>query len=278
MSPQLALWWCLVLLSALIPTGVSQMGNSEVYALIAFRDNLINPPDWIKNWDDTLAVPCSLLRITCDDENKVIRMDLGNAGLSGALAPELGVLSHLQYLELYGNNFSGLIPKELGNLTALVSLDLYQNNFTGNIPDSLGQLSNLLFLRLNNNSLSGSIPSSLTNIAGLYQLDLSYNNLTGEVPNNGSFSRFTPISFIGNINLCGSLVNQDCPGQAPFSSSSPGSTLSPPNEMAPPNQESKNRKVIILASAISAAVLVFLILGLTIIVCQNRKHSQDLPK
>ncbi|KAG0620457.1 hypothetical protein M758_4G217400 [Ceratodon purpureus] len=278
MSPQLALWWCLVLLSALIPTGVSQMGIYEVDALIAFRNNLINPPDRIKNWDAGLTNPCTFFHITCDDENKVTRMDLGNAGLSGPLAPELGVLSHLKYLELYGNNFSGLIPKELGNLTALVSLDLYQNNFTGNIPDSLGQLGNLLFLRLNNNSLSGSIPSSLTNIAGLYQLDLSYNDLTGEVPNNGSFSRFTPISFIGNINLCGSLVNQDCPGQAPFSSSSPGSTLSPPNEMAPPNQESKNRKVIILASTISAAVLVFLILGLTIIVCQNRKHSQDLPK
>ncbi|XP_044461286.1 BRASSINOSTEROID INSENSITIVE 1-associated receptor kinase 1-like, partial [Mangifera indica] len=52
--------------------------------------------------------------------------------------------------------------------------------------------------RLNNNSLSGEIPMSLTALMSLQVLDLSYNGLTGDFPVNGSFSLFTPISYLNN--------------------------------------------------------------------------------
>ncbi|KAJ4884364.1 Somatic embryogenesis receptor kinase 1 [Raphanus sativus] len=205
--------------------------NLEGDALHTLRVTLVDPNNVLQSWDPTLVNPCTWFHVTCNNENSVIRVDLGNAELSGHLVPELGVLKNLQYLELYSNNITGPIPSNLGNLTNLVSLDLYLNSFTGPIPESLGKLSKLRFLRLNNNTLSGSIPMSLTNITTLQVLDLSNNQLSGSVPDNGSFSLFTPISFANNLDLCGPVTSRPCPGSPPFSPPPP--FISPPPVSAP---------------------------------------------
>lgn len=175
--------------------------NAEGDALNALKSNLDDPNGVLQSWDPTLVNPCTWFHVTCNSDNSVTRVDLGNANLTGQLVTQLGQLPNLQYLELYSNNISGTVPYELGNLTSLVSLDLYLNNLSGPIPDTLGKLGKLRFLRLNNNSLSGEIPRSLTAITTLQVLDLSNNQLSGTVPTNGSFSMFTPISFNGNRNL-----------------------------------------------------------------------------
>uniref|UniRef100_A0A803M274 non-specific serine/threonine protein kinase n=1 Tax=Chenopodium quinoa TaxID=63459 RepID=A0A803M274_CHEQI len=167
--------------------------NVEGDALHSLRNNLDDPFNVLQSWDPTLVNPCTWFHVTCNPDNSVIRVDLGNAALSGQLVPALGSLKNLQYLELYSNNISGPIPSELGNLTNLVSLDLYLNSFSGPIPESLGRLSKLRFL------------------------DLSNNRLSGAVPDNGSFSLFTPISFANNLNLCGPVTGRPCPGSPPFS-------------------------------------------------------------
>ncbi|KAK6282251.1 hypothetical protein POUND7_016076 [Theobroma cacao] len=173
-------------------------GNAEGDALNALKTNLADPNNVLQSWDATLVNPCTWFHVTCNSENSVTRVDLGNANLSGQLVSQLGQLTNLQYLELYSNNISGIIPEELGNLTNLVSLDLYLNGLNGHIPTTLGKLTRLRFLRLNNNSLSGQIPMSLTTVNSLQVLDLSNNLLVGDVPVNGSFSLFTPISFANN--------------------------------------------------------------------------------
>ncbi|CAN4110604.1 unnamed protein product [Withania somnifera] len=167
-------------------------------ALNALKTTVVDPNNVLQSWDPTLVNPCTWSHVTCNSQNSVTRIDLGNANLSGPLVPQLGQLLNLQYLELYSNNISGRIPFELGNLTNLVSLDLYLNKLVGPIPHTLGNLQKLRFLRLNNNSLSGQIPMSLTTVTSLQVLDLSNNHLTGPIPLNGSFSRFTPISFANN--------------------------------------------------------------------------------
>ncbi|KAI5661429.1 hypothetical protein M9H77_20752 [Catharanthus roseus] len=176
----------------------SASANAEGDALNALKTNLADPNNVLQSWDPTLVNPCTWSHITCNSNNLVTRVDLGNANLSGKLVPQLGQLPSLQYLELYSNNISGRIPSELGNLTNLVSLDLYLNSLSGHIPDTLGNLQRLRFLRLNNNSLTGRIPMSLTTIQPLQVLDLSNNRLTGRIPVNGSFSFFTPLSFANN--------------------------------------------------------------------------------
>ncbi|KAL9244017.1 hypothetical protein vseg_017836 [Gypsophila vaccaria] len=194
--------------------------NAEGDALNALKVALEDPNGVLQSWDPTLVNPCTWFHVTCNPDNSVTRVDLGNANLTGQLVTNLGQLPSLQYLELYSNNISGTVPYELGNLSNLVSLDLYLNNLTGPIPDTLGKLQKLRFLRLNNNTLSGEIPRSLTSIKTLQVLDLSYNDLSGTVPVNGSFSLFTPISYNGNPKLKMPPTPPPPPIQTPSSSSS----------------------------------------------------------
>ncbi|KAK9077128.1 hypothetical protein SSX86_005464 [Deinandra increscens subsp. villosa] len=209
-STSALLWFVLVLYN------ISDVyGNAEGDALYAFKKHLHDPYDVLQSWNRTLVNPCTWFHVTCNNENSVVRVDLGSANLTGQLVSQLGQLVNLQYLELYDNNISGKIPIQLGNLTNLVSLDLYQNKLGGHIPETLGKLQKLRVLRLNSNALTRTIPYSLTTITTLQVLDLSSNRLSGYVPNNGSFSRFTPISFANNPKLILPAVVPLAPAPAP---------------------------------------------------------------
>ncbi|KAK6127138.1 hypothetical protein DH2020_039117 [Rehmannia glutinosa] len=137
----------------------SARGNSDGDALSALRRSLSDPDKVLLSWDPNLVNPCTWFHVTCNQDNRVTRLDLGNSNLSGHLVPELGKLEHLQYLELYKNNIQGAIPTELGNLKSLISLDLY-NNISGKIPPSLGNLKSLVFFDVSNNNLCGTIPTT----------------------------------------------------------------------------------------------------------------------
>ncbi|GFY96482.1 somatic embryogenesis receptor-like kinase 2 [Actinidia rufa] len=75
--------------------------NTEGDALHSLRANLEDPNNVLQSWDPTLVNPCTWFHVTCNNDNSVIRVDLGNAALSGQLVPQLGQLKNLQYLELY---------------------------------------------------------------------------------------------------------------------------------------------------------------------------------
>ncbi|KAK7368781.1 hypothetical protein VNO80_10811 [Phaseolus coccineus] len=247
---------CLFLLCAVLVLDfvVKVSGNQEGDALDAFKGNMNDPNNVLQSWDSTLVNPCTWFHVTCDNDNRVIRVDLGNANLSGELVAQLGQLPKLQYLELYSNNITGKIPIELGSLTNLVSLDLYSNNITGPIPDELANLKKLRFLRLNNNTLSGTIPMRLTNV-DMQVLDLSNNNLTGDVPTTGSFSYFTPISFRNNP-----LLN--------YTSIESPSASAPPR--SPPGKN--NRAVGITAGGVAVgAALLFAAPVIALVYCKRRK-------
>ncbi len=103
-------------------------------------------------------------------------------GLKGELPSGLDQLSHLQYLNLFGNELRGGIPSQLGRLHNLIRLDLSYNRFTGAIPSDIGLLPDLHFLDLAYNQLAGEIPPELGRLADLQYLDLYQNQLTGKVP------------------------------------------------------------------------------------------------
>ncbi|XP_051217649.1 LRR receptor kinase SERK2 [Lolium perenne] len=279
-SPEMLRRWLWTVAAAaaalLLLLGASRVAaNTEGDALYSLRQSLKDANSVLQSWDPTLVNPCTWFHVTCNPDNSVIRVDLGNAQLSGALVSQLGQLKNLQYLELYSNNISGAIPPELGNLTNLVSLDLYLNNFSGVIPDTLGQLLKLRFLRLNNNSLSSRIPQSLTNISTLQVLDLSNNNLSGQVPSTGSFQQFTPISFGNNPNLCGPGTLKPCPGAPPFS---PPPPFNPPT---PPASRGGDSKTGAIAGGVAAgAALVFAVPAIGFALWRRRKpeeHFFDVP-
>ncbi|XP_019455885.1 PREDICTED: somatic embryogenesis receptor kinase 2-like [Lupinus angustifolius] len=177
--------------------------NLEGDVLYSLKRTLSDPNNMLQTWDPTLVSPCTWFHVTCNSDNRVTRLDLGNSNLSGQLVPELGKLEHLQYLELYENNIEGVIPPELGNLTNLVSLGLYNNNISGTIPPSLGNLKSLVFLRLNNNRLTGPIPKELVNLRNLKVLDISNNNLCGTIPTSGPFEHIPLNNFENNPRLEG---------------------------------------------------------------------------
>ena len=68
----------------------------------------------------------------------MIRLNLDDNELSGEIPPELGALSNLQGLWLYGNDLSGELPPELGNLSNLTWLDICDNLLSGELPPELG--------------------------------------------------------------------------------------------------------------------------------------------
>ena len=105
-----------------------------------------------------------------------------NEGVTGPIPPELGNLEQIWLLFLNHNSLSGSIPSELGNLEQLQSLHLAGNSLTGPIPSELGDLEILQHLNLWNNGLSGSIPSELGNLEYLKNLWLFDNSLTGPIP------------------------------------------------------------------------------------------------
>ncbi|KAL2344564.1 hypothetical protein Fmac_005849 [Flemingia macrophylla] len=67
-------------------------------ALHSLRTNLQDPNNVLQSWDPTLVNPCTWFHVTCNNDNSVIRVDMGNATLSGQLVPQLGQLKNLQYL------------------------------------------------------------------------------------------------------------------------------------------------------------------------------------
>lgn len=106
----------------------------------------------------------------------------GNYVLGGTIPPEIGNLVNLEYLDLYNNDLSGTIPAEIGNLTKLKVLKIWTNNLTGDIPTEIGNLINLEELWLSSNDLSGTIPQELTNLVNLKHLTLRHNELSGNIP------------------------------------------------------------------------------------------------
>ncbi|VAH68908.1 unnamed protein product [Triticum turgidum subsp. durum] len=208
-----------LLLVGLLALATMASSNTEGDILYSQRQVWKDPNNVLTSWDPTLVNPCTWFHVTCNLDNSVTRVDLGHAGISGTLIPQLGQLKNLQYLELYGNNMSGPIPTTLGNLTRLVSLDLYDNHLTGVIPSSLGAVGTLRFLRLHGNKLAGSIPASLGRLTKLVELELQENMLSSTVP-----LEILSLVLVGDLtelnvaknNLAGTVISSKPRGRDPY--------------------------------------------------------------
>jgi Leucine-rich repeat (LRR) protein len=106
-------------------------------------------------------------------------LNLDDNGLLGHLPPDLGNLTHLEYLILSRNEFEGPIPSSLGNLIHLKDLQLWRNKLTGSIPPSFGNLKSLLRMNIDSCMLSGPIPEELGNLSTLRELYCFDNRLSG---------------------------------------------------------------------------------------------------
>ena len=147
-------------------------------ALLASRDTL--SVDQSLNWDEDL--PIDEWKGVELANGRVVELGMSSEGIVGTIPSELGNLSNLQGLSLWGNQLTGEIPPELGGLSNLTRLLLDGNQLTGEIPPELGGLSNLTYLNLAGNQLTGEIPPELGRLSNLMELVLADNQLTGEIP------------------------------------------------------------------------------------------------
>ncbi len=97
----------------------------------------------------------------------------------GEVPPEIGQLTSLKSLSLYGNQLASL-PETIGQLTSLETLDLRNNQLT-TLPETIGKLTSLKSLYLQGNQLA-SLPPSLANLSSLLELDLDKNDGLGIPP------------------------------------------------------------------------------------------------
>ena len=151
-------------------------------ALVAFY-HAANGDGWIQNDNWLSASALTAWRgVNMRQDGRVEGLFIRSNGLSGHLAPELGNLSEMDYLDLGFNQLTGSIPSQLGNLPKLESIYLFDNRLSGPIPATLGNIGVLRTLHLANNQLTGPIPAELGNLSNLKQLFLQGNNLSGPIP------------------------------------------------------------------------------------------------
>jgi hypothetical protein len=107
---------------------------------------------------------CVWSSVTCDGAGRVIRVALTDQNVQGSIPADLALLSHLQSLELDGNDFTGTVPSTLTALTALTHLSLEHNRLTGTMPfcvDDNNDNNTTIIIDTNN----GVRPSSLTELS-----------------------------------------------------------------------------------------------------------------
>ena len=133
------------------------------------------------NWNADIPITEWTGVVISGSPPRVVVLDLTVKGLSGVIPPELGRLSALYALHLYGNELTGEIPPELGSLTGLAVLNLSANALTGGIPAEIGRLANLVEMDLSVNRLTGDVPRELGDLANLEWFAIEDNRLTGSI-------------------------------------------------------------------------------------------------
>ena len=181
-------------------------GQTFVPERTSVRDVLVtlyhatNGADWTSNRNWLSNVPVGeWFGVTTDGDGRVIQLDLAMNHLSGELPAELGSLTDLERLRLFGNQLQGEIPAELGHLGNLTRLSFWANQFVGSIPVELGNLRSLERLSGGTNQLTGPIPAELGNLTNLIWLDFRFNQLSGPIPPElGNLTNLTRLVFWNN--------------------------------------------------------------------------------
>ncbi|KAG9443313.1 hypothetical protein H6P81_014653 [Aristolochia fimbriata] len=201
----------LCLSCCLLLVGAQLTDPSEVDALRAIKKRLNDPRRFLRNWNKGDPCTRNWTGVLCfdgplgDGYLHVQELQLLSKNLSGTLAPELGLLSHLKILDFMWNKISGSMPKEIGNIKTLELLLLNGNQLTGSLPDELGYLPNLDRIQIDQNQISGPLPKSFANLNKTKHFHMNNNSISGSIP--PELSRLPSLVhfLLDNNNLSGSL-------------------------------------------------------------------------
>ncbi|KAJ1416246.1 Leucine-rich repeat [Sesbania bispinosa] len=126
--------------------------------LLQFKNNLTFDAEYsikLKYWNESIAC-CDWSGVTCDNEGRVIGLDLSEESIYGGLfdnSSSLFSLQHLHKLNLAYNEFNSVIPPSgFSKLEKLTYLNLSNAGFGGQIPTEISHLTRLVTLDLSRNS------------------------------------------------------------------------------------------------------------------------------
>ena len=133
---------------------------------------------WLSN-----ETECNWVGVVCNESGVLTGFSLEQNNLSGILPAELSLLTNV-YAMWFSKNTGlfGTLPTEIGSLTLLESLNLFGCGLSGNIPSEFGNMTNMKNLWLSDNRFSGTIPTTLGNLPHLGVLEVQGNDLSGEMP------------------------------------------------------------------------------------------------
>ncbi|GMI71867.1 hypothetical protein like AT3G59510 [Hibiscus trionum] len=184
-----------MVLASIFALVLSKTLRSDTEALQALRrsidPNMIPPSSYISSWDFSVD-PCDstgakFLGILCSNPednmtNRIVSIELDNAGYDGFLTHNIGNLTELTSLDLSRNQFRGPLPDTLKNLKKLTMLSISGNFFTGGIAGWIDGLKNIESIDLSENLLSGPIPMRISELRRLTRMNLANNEFSGRIP------------------------------------------------------------------------------------------------
>ncbi|KAA8537504.1 hypothetical protein F0562_027112 [Nyssa sinensis] len=119
----------------------SSHSHSDLEVLLKLKSSMIGPGgSGLEDWNhdsSSSSVHCSFSGVSCDEDARVISLNVSSVPLFGALPPEIGFLNKLVNLTLVNDNLTGLLPIEMCNLTSIKFINLSANVFSGDLPGNL---------------------------------------------------------------------------------------------------------------------------------------------
>nr|POF12127.1 receptor protein kinase clavata1 [Quercus suber] len=172
---------------------------SDLEVLLKLKSAMKGPKGAdLKDWEvsSSPAAHCFFPGVSCDDDLRVVSLNVTDIKLFGFLPPEIGLLDKLVNLTLAGTNLTGSLPLEMGYLTSLKFLNISNNVFIGKFPGeiTLG-MAKLEVLDIYNNNFSGPLPPEIVNLKNLKHLCLGGNYFSGPIPD--SYSEIQSLEFLG---------------------------------------------------------------------------------
>jgi hypothetical protein len=160
-----------------------------------------NVCDWYQVWPAENNPGSSVgvqVGVSCFDDRAVSEIFLPAIGLKGELPQEIGLLTGLTDLTLYGNEISGVLPNSMKRLTALKQLIMHDNKLEGPLPNIFTDMS-LSLLNMANNNITEELPDSLYDMTSLITLNLAKNNIDAEIGQFALLGNMQALFLEGNL-------------------------------------------------------------------------------
>ncbi|WP_235297908.1 M12 family metallo-peptidase [Portibacter marinus] len=179
--------------------------NELADSLISFYETLggenwTNATGWANGASGSDCNYCNWFGITCDNQEQIVAINLGNNNLNGTPGNQLMNISTLEQLSLNHNSLSGQISDDIISYQSIKQINLDHNNFQGSIPTLMINAAQLESITIASNHLSGPLPE-FSYASKISFLSVGNNDFSGCFPN--VYTRFL---YQGEVDLYGNSM------------------------------------------------------------------------